>query len=489
MSNSVLLVVPDPNEPDNKQQTMDVIKCLVSSVLSHDNFDTLFVVVDRNDVVENIVNLVINIETICDFFEEKTCQPIGHDRIKSLTSVEDLNFGNLPTYCIVDNYIRKIIESDASNSFCYKEPTDIELVSYLKSHLELSDKYRKLIKKRILVIPYLINDEIFKKNIGHNDGFAFLHILSDCNLAFKRLIPFNESELIIIKENKLGYKGCYTPALKAIIKEKDTKKPIIYLEDAFKRMPNNESSCYDKENKKIIVNLQGIKWKEELLKITHYYLRGDSIYLSYGNEGGAYDYCVKIKNHIESELPFVTVKIDKIPDNYMTSLSSYLSALKNGKIIIAIINERYLNSQNSMGEICGALKSKGFKKNRAVGNFDDLVYGIYPIVMSGCWDLISGQKKMTDIYCKWQEQLKTEEDNYNAIQSTKGRLLKEQVKKIKELKMICNMFEDVVIWLRDVFNFTSDEHEKREFKILINKVYERLYKDLNYPSIYGGKRS
>lgn len=481
---SILFIAPEPHIDENRVQTCEAISSLVSSVLNHEKVDTLFVIVDQEDIIENIVYESINLEKI----NELVNNTASFIDIKK----ENNNFTDMSFDCILENYIRVYTRESSLEKKTYLEKIENEINSDLAISKDI-----KIFKKRILIIPKGVNIKSLKE--FNHINVVFLTITADCQFIFKR-ITFNDrntNELIILKENKLIYtKGCYSSALKYFI-SKDFF--TIRLEDYhFKNKTiNNIVIKYeidnDQENsnrKHIFINIEHKKWKDEFLKILYYYFSDLSIFISYGNECNTIEYARKIKKTIEKSLPFIHVEIDKEPERYTSSLSKYIENLKNGQIIIALINEKYLNSNYCMGEMVGVINNQSFFKNKHTTDSNSplsrLTDKIVPIVMKDTWNLLSNNYETSKIHSKWEEKLVILENEYENMCNTKSDLcfLENQKSKIQEVSSIYKDFPIIIQLLNECYNFSSEEHEKDEFSILMNSIYKKL-KNINYPNIFG----
>lgn len=155
---------------------------------------------------------------------------------------------------------------------------------------------------------------------------------------------------------------------------------------------------------------------------------------------------------------------DKINLGYKGSITDFMNRIGNGKIVVLIISDKYLKSENCMYEIVQ------IKNN---GKFNDR---IFPIVLSDA----NFYKPINRLaYIKhWETEIQKLNEEMKGISdmSVIGDIQKE----LQNYRDILNTISNIMFVLKDMNTLTPDIHKDNDFSIIINSIEKRIAED--YPS-------
>lgn len=299
--------------------------------------------------------------------------------------------------------------------------------------------------------------------------YIAVELIYDYNIALNKLNSGNVGDILIIGDNLKGS----SDTLLSVLQGAKDKNPFLTLSYHASGTVLKRSGCGQ------VIHLRNIIHSTRVLKG---FVFAPKIYISYGNDNEREDlkFCASLKDKMQHYFPFVSVNIDRAPENYMEDLSVYTELLKKGTVII-VLNQHYLESPYAMDELLGILdRDKNNRNGFFVIPMDSAKY-----IYGDTTEEIDKKNKLID-YWKNQLEIKTKSTAEIMNKDEKEAADKEE----KKIENISNCLTSMIARLKNLIESKSAiDHYNELFTGLAFKVYGALVLS-GYPAeIYGETRS
>lgn len=152
---------------------------------------------------------------------------------------------------------------------------------------------------------------------------------------------------------------------------------------------------------------------------------------------------------------------DKVNLSYKGSITSFMDKIGKGKIVVLIISDKYLKSENCMYEIVQ------IKKN---GKFNDRVF---PIVLSDA--NFYKPVNRTSYIGYWETEIQKLNEAMKGI--TDMSVIGDIQKELENYRGILNTISNIMFLLKDMNTLTPDMHKDNDFSELTKLIDERIKQD------------
>lgn len=324
-----------------------------------------------------------------------------------------------------------------------------------------------------------IKDDSHISSLIKNPQVLLFFISCDCSNAIKRLYSeeakYYNIFIISTKNNKSFASHIYNDFLSTTYKKlkKDNRNRVLInlkenINNKFGKVPGRTSIIFNSTNGELDVKYEHLE-KEYFTKFLFTSLIGNTIYISYGRNKKTISIVKNLKKNIQKFIPAVQVESDLYSIYYNESIRDFMDELSEQRLVIFIINRKFLESVYCMYEIIHYMKNNKKKKKH------------YPIIMKSA-GMIYETLKFTSIHDFWESKKVQLQDLLSKKKHKNSRTLK---KEIKEVDLIIDSLEEVRGFINP--NLASQQTlEKENYAGLLWDVYNDIYIS-EYIQIYSSK--
>lgn len=152
---------------------------------------------------------------------------------------------------------------------------------------------------------------------------------------------------------------------------------------------------------------------------------------------------------------------DKIDLGYKGNIKAFMKRIGKGKIIVVVISDKYLKSENCMYEMLHIYQN------------NNLWERVFPIVLSDAniYDPISH----IDYITFWEKKIDELNQKIKTISNFSG--IGGIIEKTDQYRDIRRIIDEIIAILRDMNTLTPEMHEKSGYNELIKAIDEKINRD------------